>query len=144
MRKLTRSRDRLLLGVAGGMAEYWNIDKTIVRAIWAIACLAVPPVILAYLILGIVIPDADQAAEPDYVDVTPGGGEAERAARSRQRLVKSRDRILAGVCGGIADYLGADPTVVRLLTVLATFVSFGITVVAYIALAVIMPESDDR
>ncbi|HEY8347563.1 MAG TPA: PspC domain-containing protein [Symbiobacteriaceae bacterium] len=138
MRKLTRSRDRWLLGVAGGMAEYWNIDKTVVRAIWTIACVLVPPAILAYLVLAIVIPDADQP-EPDYVDITPGSGETGSTDRPR-RLRKSRDRILCGVCGGIAEYLNADPTLVRLLYALVVFLSFGFSVFAYIVLAIVMPD----
>jgi phage shock protein C len=41
---------------------------------------------------------------------------------SPKRLTRSRsDRMLAGVCGGIADYLIVDPTVVRLVFALATF-----------------------
>lgn len=41
---------------------------------------------------------------------------------SPKRLSRSRkDRMLAGICGGIADYMVVDPTIVRLIFALATF-----------------------
>jgi len=58
-----------------------------------------------------------------------------------QRLTRSRDRIIAGVCGGIAEYLGIDPTVVRLLYVFASLATIGFPgMLVYIILWVIMPE----
>ena len=39
------------------------------------------------------------------------------------RLRRSRDKLIAGVCGGLAEWLGWDPTVVRLLYVLASLLS---------------------
>ncbi len=38
-RRIYRSRDRKIGGVCGGFAEYFNIDPTIIRLIWAIAVL---------------------------------------------------------------------------------------------------------
>ena len=57
-----------------------------------------------------------------------------------KRLYKSNvDKKLDGVCAGIAEYLNIDPTVIRLLWVLATmFVGAGI--LAYIVAAVVMPR----
>lgn len=58
----------------------------------------------------------------------------------RKRLCKSPiDRKIFGVCGGIAEYLGIDSTVVRLLWVLLVF-GFGTGILAYILAAIIMPE----
>jgi len=58
-----------------------------------------------------------------------------------QRLTRSRDKIIAGVCGGIAEYLGIDPTVVRLLYVLASVATIGFPgTMVYIILWLIMPE----
>ena len=51
------------------------------------------------------------------------------------------DRMVAGVCSGVADYLGIDPTVVRLLTVLGAIFSFGTIAVAYVVAWVLMPEA---
>ena len=56
-----------------------------------------------------------------------------------KRLVKSRtNRMLWGVCAGIGEYFGIDPTVIRILAVLLGCTFTGI--VAYIVAAVIMPE----
>ena len=51
-----------------------------------------------------------------------------------------QDKVIAGVCGGIAEYLNIDPTIVRLGFVLATFFG-GIGPFAYIVAIVVMPEN---
>ncbi|MDX1671413.1 MAG: PspC domain-containing protein [Balneolaceae bacterium] len=57
------------------------------------------------------------------------------------KLKKSRtDRMIAGVCGGIAEYLGWDPTIIRLLFVITTLVGFGSPVLLYFILALVMPD----
>ena len=53
---------------------------------------------------------------------------------------RSNDRMVAGVCSGVADYLGLDVTLVRLLTVVAAIFSVGAVAVAYIAAWILMPE----
>jgi phage shock protein C len=56
-------------------------------------------------------------------------------------LTRSRsNRMIAGVCAGLADYMNIDPTVVRLLFVLGLFAVHGGLVIAYIILAIITPE----
>ena len=56
-----------------------------------------------------------------------------------KKLTKSSNRMLCGVCAGIAEYLGMDPTVIRLLWVILTFCG-GSGILAYIIAAIIMPE----
>jgi phage shock protein C len=56
-------------------------------------------------------------------------------------LYRSLDeRMLAGVCGGIADYLNIDPTIVRLIFVALGFTSIGTWLLIYLVMAIIMPE----
>jgi phage shock protein PspC (stress-responsive transcriptional regulator) len=56
-----------------------------------------------------------------------------------RRLYRCRhDRILAGVASGMAEYLGLDPTVVRILWLLSTLFG-GLTILLYIILAFVMP-----
>ena len=56
-----------------------------------------------------------------------------------KRLYKSRtNRVLCGVCGGIGEYFGIDPTIVRLLCVLLGCNSTGL--ILYIIAAIIMTE----
>jgi len=63
------------------------------------------------------------------------------ASSPARRLVRSHDdRWLGGVCGGIADYTGVDPNLVRLLTVLGTVLGLGSLVVAYVVAWALMPE----
>ena len=51
--------------------------------------------------------------------------------------------MLAGVAGGLAEQLGADPSIIRILWVLVAILSGGIAVIVYIAMAIIVPEEDD-
>ncbi|WP_051949814.1 PspC domain-containing protein [Thermotoga neapolitana] len=53
-----------------------------------------------------------------------------------------KNRIIAGVCGGIAEYFGVDPTLVRLIWVLITL-AWGAGLLLYIVAWLIMPEEKD-
>ncbi len=57
-----------------------------------------------------------------------------------RRLVRSDDRWLGGVCGGIAEYTGTDPNLVRLVAIVAGLVSFGTAALVYVAAWLLMPE----
>lgn len=58
-----------------------------------------------------------------------------------KRLYRSRDdRMISGVCGGIAEYFDVDPTLVRLAWVVISCMA-GSGVLAYIIAAIIIPES---
>ena len=60
------------------------------------------------------------------------------------QLVRSRNnRMIAGVCGGLARWLGWDPTAVRILYVLISFFSVAFPgIIVYIILAFVMPLED--
>ena len=57
-----------------------------------------------------------------------------------KRLYKSNDKKIDGVCGGIAEYFGIDPTIVRLVWVLFTLAG-GSGILVYILADIIMEES---
>ncbi|WP_406660959.1 PspC domain-containing protein [Methanolobus sp. ZRKC3] len=58
-----------------------------------------------------------------------------------KQLKRSRsNRMFAGVCGGLGDYLGVDPVMVRLLWAIFTVFSFGTGLLIYILAWVIVPE----
>ncbi len=59
-----------------------------------------------------------------------------------KKLFRSRNnKMLAGVCGGLAEYLGIDPTVIRILYVAVSFFSAAFPgIIVYIILWVVMPE----
>jgi len=57
-KRLYRSRtDRMLAGVAGGMAEYFDLDPSVVRIVWALLVVALGAGILLYIVAAIVIPE---------------------------------------------------------------------------------------
>ncbi len=61
-----------------------------------------------------------------------------------KRLYKSRnDKKISGVCAGIAEYFGIDPTLIRLLWAVVTLFTIGTGILAYILCAIIMPEMPD-
>jgi phage shock protein C len=58
-----------------------------------------------------------------------------------KRLYRSRnDRKLAGVCGGIAEYYGWDPTLVRVAWIVLTLLG-GSGILIYLIMWLVMPES---
>lgn len=89
----------------------------------------------------------DTGAETDTGD-TPADEEDEKESGGgspfdRGPLRRSlADRVIAGVCGGLARYFNLDPTLVRLLWALVTLASLGLGVFAYIALWLAVPEEE--
>lgn len=57
-RRIYLSRDKKIGGVCAGIAEYFNVDPTIIRLIWVIFSLVYGTGLLAYLICWVVIPDS--------------------------------------------------------------------------------------
>ena len=57
-----------------------------------------------------------------------------------KKLTRSNDRVLAGVCAGIADYLDFDPTMVRIAYAFLTLFTCFSGIIFYIVLAIVMPE----
>jgi phage shock protein PspC (stress-responsive transcriptional regulator) len=56
-------------------------------------------------------------------------------------LTRSKsNRMIAGVCAGLGDYLNIDPTVVRLLFVLGFFAFNGAMLLVYLIMAIVTPE----
>ncbi len=57
-----------------------------------------------------------------------------------QLIRSTSNRMIAGVCAGLGEYLGIDPTIVRLLAVLAFFTGFGGIAIVYLIMALVIPE----
>lgn len=58
------------------------------------------------------------------------------------RLYRSRDdRMLAGVAGGLARVMGVDPSIIRIVWVVVTFLSGGLGLLVYIVMAIVVPEA---
>ena len=58
---------------------------------------------------------------------------------AEKKLTRSADRKLAGVCGGLAEYLGLEPTIVRIIWILCFFLG-GFGLLAYLIMWLVMPE----
>jgi len=56
-----------------------------------------------------------------------------------KKLKRSQDRILGGVCSGLAEYFDIDPVIVRLLWLL-TVLTFGVGAVGYLVAWIIIPS----
>ena len=79
------------------------------------------------------------------LDDTADNPETPSAPATERRFLRSRtNRVLAGVCGGIAEYYGSDVTAVRLLTVvIAVFTGILPLLFVYLVAAVLVPERLD-
>jgi phage shock protein C len=62
-------------------------------------------------------------------------------ANEYKKLYRSRQhRMISGVCGGLGEYFGIDPTLMRILFIAATFIGFGSAILIYLILLIVVPE----
>ncbi len=127
-RRLTRSvTDRKLGGVCAGLAEYLDMDVSLVRVLAAVSILFYGIGLMAYLVAWIVIPEGPPVAEA-HSPVPPS-----------RRLHRSlNNRKIGGVCGGIAEFLDADPSILRIIWLVSLFF-FGTGGLLYLLLWFILP-----
>jgi phage shock protein C len=119
-----------IAGVCAGLAEYFDVDVVAVRVAWVVLAIvpgAIVGGVLAYIAAWLVMPERRETAPP---------------ASGRRRLTRSAvDRKIAGVCGGLAEYLETDGTPVRLLWIILAIVPGAIVagVLAYVVAWILMP-----
>ena len=121
-----------IAGVCAGIAEYLGADVTLIRLVWII--LSIVPGgfvggIIAYIAAWAIMPDSSVPADIEL---------------GTRRLTRSTtDYKIAGVCGGLAEYLKVDSTLIRLVWAILTIVPGVIVlgIVAYLVAWFIMPES---
>jgi phage shock protein C len=89
-------------------------------------------------------PDPATGAAPASDVPAPPVPAPEPTARPKFRLRRSRtDRMIAGVCGGLAESLGVDAAVIRIGLVTLTVLGFGMGIVLYAAVWMLAPETDE-
>jgi phage shock protein C len=121
-----------LAGVCAGIADYLDVDVTVVRLGWIILSIVPGGLVggvIAYVAAALVMPVAPLSVE---------------APRTKRRVTRSStDRKIAGVCGGLAEFFSIDATVVRLLWIVLTIVPGAIILgmVAYAVAWFIIPEA---
>ncbi|CCB89050.1 PspC domain-containing protein [Simkania negevensis] len=132
MKRLFRDRwDKKVAGVCGGLGQFLKIDPTIIRLLVVMICIftAVLPVLILYIVAWMLIP----LGPPTYIEF-----ECKKLYRSVQ------DRKISGICGGIAESLGIDPTIVRIVVLFALLITGVVPVlVGYIVGTLIIPEKPD-
>ncbi len=58
-----------------------------------------------------------------------------------RKLYRSRkERMIAGVCGGIGEYFGIDPTLIRLIFVVAGLFGGPVAIIAYLIFMIVVPD----
>jgi phage shock protein PspC (stress-responsive transcriptional regulator) len=133
MKRLFRDRwDKKVAGVCGGLGQFLKIDPTIIRLLVVMICIftAVLPVLILYIVAWMLIP----LGPPTYIEF-----ECKKLYRSVQ------DRKISGICGGIAESLGIDPTIVRIVVLFALLITGVIPVlVGYIVGTLIIHEKPDE
>ena len=138
-------------------SKFWGILLVVVGTVWFLGNLGLPlwhrwwglawdvmlPVLLilagvAFLFGGRNSLTTAPAAPHEEGTAPP----AELAAAAHgARLYKSRtEKKVSGVCGGVAEYFGTDPTMVRLLFMIASFASFGFMLLLYVIMAIVTPK----
>ena len=91
MKRLYRSRkDRMIFGVAGGLAEYFQVDPVLVRLLWVLAVLVGGWGLPAYIIAAIIIPE-----EPKYERVVQGQQQGPSNPESTAPEEEQRSRLEA-------------------------------------------------
>jgi len=63
-----------------------------------------------------------------------------QAAQPKRLYRSTTNKVLAGICGGIAEYFNADPVLVRIIFVILLIASFGTAALAYLIAWVIIPK----
>lgn len=127
--KFLRCRwDRKIAGIFGGLGQVLRVDPTVLRLFGVIVGLltAIIPLVIIYLILWAIVPQGPSG----YVQM------------NIRKLTRSRkDRKISGVCGGIGEYFGFNPNILRLIVIILFFVSAIIPIVlSYLLLCWIIPE----
>jgi phage shock protein C len=86
-------------------------------------------------------PPSQPTAQPTPPPASPNADQqyASSVSVPRRLVRRTDDRMIGGVCAGLADRLGLDVTLVRLLTVLITVLGFGSVIIAYLVALVIVP-----
>lgn len=127
-RRLYRSvNDRMISGVAAGLAEYMKVEAVWIRILFvALTFFTSGLFLLLYLAAWVLVPEnpdapADQLKKP---------GKLHRS---------EKERMIAGICGGLAETFRVDPTLVRLGAVAAGIFTWGGAILAYLIAWFIIP-----
>jgi phage shock protein PspC (stress-responsive transcriptional regulator) len=122
---MKRDKENAILGgVCAGLAKYLGAPILLVRILFLVGTIWLGAPLLIYLLLWLLMP----AAKP---------GEKEFLENFNELKLDKDNKIIAGVCSGVANFAGVDPLIVRILWILGTlYVGFGI--IAYLVMWLLM------
>lgn len=101
-KQLTKSStDKVIDGVCGGIAEYFEVDSTIIRILWALAVFLGGTGVIAYIVCMIVIPDEDKvkarAEGSTTIETTEDGEQQTTTDPDRNRDLLGLGLIIIGI-----------------------------------------------
>lgn len=124
---------KIIAGVAAGIAHYFRIDPFWIRLLFLLILFDIfltfsfsSLLLIGYIVLWVVVPARYDLAEDRKI---------------KKMFRNPDDKVLGGVASGLAAYFGVDPTLIRILFVIMTFVG-GSGLIAYLILWVITPEAN--
>ncbi|HET7179611.1 MAG TPA: PspC domain-containing protein [Chryseosolibacter sp.] len=118
-------RRKILGGVCAGLGNYFNTDPLWIRLLFAALFFAYGIPVLVYVVMWIVVPGSYELDEPEV---------------GRKMFRDPKTRIIGGVSGGVAAFLGIDIIAVRVLFVVLTFAGL-LGLFLYIILWICLPEA---
>jgi phage shock protein C len=116
-----------------GFFYYFNIWHLPWQTIWALMLIAI-----GILMLYNFTPFGKKSKDEMHHD------DESKDTHARQIYRSKKNKMIGGVCGGIAEYFNLDPTLIRLAYVLVSFASMGLSIVVYIILMIVFPEMPDE
>jgi phage shock protein PspC (stress-responsive transcriptional regulator) len=128
--RLYRDGDnRMIGGVCSGLGAYFKIDPVIIRVIFIVALGVGGLSLLAYIILWIAVPEVKTTSQVNTFQV-------------RRRLYRDGDnRVLGGVCSGMAAYFNTDIVVLRVIFFLLFFLIGPFNLLLYFILWIVVPKA---
>ncbi len=122
------------LGVCSGIADWIDVPAALVRVVYVIAVLFWPTLIFSYFVMYFCM-GRDIFRDRTWDNLDPSrASEHFRKLNYRKPIHRNtRDKRIAGVCAGFADYLEVGPFWIRILTILSLFVLGPFTIIGYIA-----------
>lgn len=125
-KRLYRDQNRKILGgVSAGLGNYFSIDPLWIRLLFALMFFAYGISLIVYVIMWIAVPGSYDLDEPDT---------GKKMFRDPER------KVIGGVSGGVAAFLGVDIVAVRVIFILLIF-GGGVGFFIYIVLWLILPEA---
>lgn len=124
--QLLRDQKRKILGgVCAGIGSYLNVDPVWVRLLFALLTSAYGIPVIAYIVMWIIVPGSYDLEEPEV---------------NKKMFRDPEHKVIAGVSGGVASFLGLDIIAVRVLFVILTVIG-GFGFLVYLVLWVVLPEA---